>query len=41
VLFIASGVHAKECEPLTSTHLGSVFERAGVSVIGSMRTLVW
>jgi len=40
-LFIASGVHAKECEPLTSAHLGSVFERAGVSVTGCMRTLVW
>lgn len=40
-LFIVSGVHAKECEPPTSARLQSVFERAGVSVIGSMRTLVW
>ena len=40
-LFIVGGVHAKECQPLTSAHLQSVFEQAGVSVIGSMRTLVW
>ena len=40
-LFIVKGVHAKECEPLTPAHLQSVFEGAGVSAIGSMRTLVW
>ena len=40
-LFIASGVHASECEPMTPEHLQSVFDRAGVKVIGSMRALVW
>ena len=40
-LFIVNGVHAKECQPVTSAHLQSVFERAGVSVIGSMRALAW
>ena len=40
-LFIADGIHGEEIEPFTPEHLRSLFDRAGVHALASMRTLVW